>query len=85
MRGRQPTTGGSAAPPDQLASVFARLDEDPITPELRESPVPSPDWLPGPALPWVLRERRVVPEPVAAGLVLLEKSQRRSTARRYVG
>ncbi|KZB79557.1 glycosyltransferase family 2 protein [Amycolatopsis regifaucium] len=26
------------------------LTEDPITPELRHSPVPGPDWLPGPAL-----------------------------------
>ena len=26
------------------------LREDPITPELRYSPVPGPDWLPGPAL-----------------------------------
>ena len=26
------------------------LAEDPITPELRTSPVPGPDWLPGPAL-----------------------------------
>ncbi|QRP49725.1 glycosyltransferase family 2 protein [Amycolatopsis sp. FDAARGOS 1241] len=39
-----------------LASVTGRclvepgLGEDPITPELRESPVPGPDWLPGPAL-----------------------------------
>jgi GT2 family glycosyltransferase len=36
-------------------------------------------------LPWVLRERRVVPSTVEQGLVLLEDSQRRSTARRYVG
>jgi GT2 family glycosyltransferase len=36
-------------------------------------------------LPWVLRNRRVVPPGVEAGLVLLEDSQRRSTARRYVG
>ncbi|APU20087.1 glycosyltransferase family 2 protein [Actinoalloteichus sp. GBA129-24] len=36
-------------------------------------------------LPWVLRERRVVPTRVEAGLLLLEESQRRSTARRYVG
>lgn len=36
-------------------------------------------------LPWVLRERRVVPPHVEAGLVLLEDSQRRSPARRYVG
>jgi GT2 family glycosyltransferase len=39
-----------------LASVTGRclvapdLREDPITPELRHSPVPGPDWLPGPAL-----------------------------------
>lgn len=39
-----------------LASVTGRclvepeLAEDPITPELRHSPVPGPDWLPGPAL-----------------------------------
>jgi hypothetical protein len=26
------------------------LAEDPITPELRDSPVPGPEWLPGPAL-----------------------------------
>lgn len=36
-------------------------------------------------LPWVLRERKVVPPHVEAGLVLLEESQRRSPARRYVG
>lgn len=36
-------------------------------------------------LPWVLRERRVLPTQVEAGLVLLEDSQRRSPARRYVG
>lgn len=36
-------------------------------------------------LPWVLRERKVVPSSVEAGLVLLEESQRRSSARRYVG
>ncbi|WP_216207394.1 glycosyltransferase family 2 protein [Amycolatopsis aidingensis] len=35
-------------------------------------------------LPWVLRERRVVPRRVEEGLVLLEDAQRRSTARRYV-
>jgi glycosyltransferase involved in cell wall biosynthesis len=39
-----------------LGSVTGRclvepdLREDPITSELRESPVPGPDWLPGPAL-----------------------------------
>lgn len=39
-----------------LGSVTGRclvepdLREDPITPELRYSPVPGPDWLPGPAL-----------------------------------
>jgi GT2 family glycosyltransferase len=39
-----------------LASVTGRclvepsLVEDPLTPELRYSPVPGPDWLPGPAL-----------------------------------
>ncbi|WP_459546652.1 glycosyltransferase family 2 protein [Nocardia sp. X0981] len=36
-------------------------------------------------LPWVLRERKVVPPHIEAGLVLLEESQRRSPARRYVG
>jgi GT2 family glycosyltransferase len=36
-------------------------------------------------LPWVLAERRVVPAPVEAGLVLLEEPQRRSAARRYIG
>lgn len=36
-------------------------------------------------LPWVLRERRVVPAHVEHGLRLLEEPQRRSTARRYVG
>ncbi|MET9026548.1 glycosyltransferase [Nocardia sp. NPDC004168] len=36
-------------------------------------------------MPWVLRERKVLPPPVEAGLVLLEESQRRSPARRYVG
>ncbi|WPO70324.1 glycosyltransferase family 2 protein [Streptomyces sp. KN37] len=39
-----------------LATVTARIlvepggAEDPITEELRDSPVPGPDWLPGPAL-----------------------------------
>jgi GT2 family glycosyltransferase len=43
-----------------LASVTARIlvgparVEDPITPELRHSPVPGPPWLPGPALLGVL-------------------------------
>lgn len=36
-------------------------------------------------LPWILRERRVVPRDVERGLVLLEEPQRRSVARRYVG
>ncbi|MEU2030687.1 glycosyltransferase family 2 protein [Nocardia amamiensis] len=36
-------------------------------------------------LPWVLRERKVLPPCVESGLVLLEESQRRSLARRYVG
>jgi GT2 family glycosyltransferase len=34
---------------------------------------------------WVIRHRRVVPQHVEAGLLSLEESQRRSTARRYVG
>ncbi|MFG2719726.1 glycosyltransferase family 2 protein [Streptomyces sp. NPDC048416] len=37
------------------------------------------------ALPWVLRERRVLPTEVEARLRLLEEAQRRSSARRYVG
>ncbi|MBB6121899.1 glycosyltransferase family 2 protein [Nocardiopsis algeriensis] len=43
-----------------LGSVTARIlvepggEEDPITPELRYSPVEGPDWLPGPALLGVL-------------------------------
>lgn len=36
-------------------------------------------------LPWVLRERRVIPASVEAGLRLLEASRRSSQARRYVG
>ncbi len=36
-------------------------------------------------IPWVLRERAVVPAGVERGLVLLEESQRNSVARRYVG
>ncbi|MFI6043844.1 glycosyltransferase family 2 protein [Nocardia sp. NPDC051321] len=36
-------------------------------------------------LPWVLRERKVLPPRVEEGLVLLEESQRNSPARRYVG
>lgn len=36
-------------------------------------------------LPWVLRERRVVPRDVERGLCLLEEPRRRSVARRYVG
>ncbi|MGW0085010.1 glycosyltransferase family 2 protein [Streptomyces sp. NPDC003393] len=37
------------------------------------------------ALPWVLRERRVLPPEVEGRLRLLEDSQRRSRARRYTG
>jgi GT2 family glycosyltransferase len=36
-------------------------------------------------LPWVIRERRVVPPAVEQRLMVLERVQRRSTARRYVG
>lgn len=36
-------------------------------------------------LPWVLRERQVVPPEVEHGLRLLEAPQRHSRARRYVG
>lgn len=36
-------------------------------------------------LPWVLRERRVIPDHLEYGLRLLEEPQRTSTARRYVG
>lgn len=36
-------------------------------------------------LPWVLRERRVVPPRVEEGLCLLEQAQHESMARRYVG
>jgi GT2 family glycosyltransferase len=35
-------------------------------------------------LPWVMRERRVVPPHVERGLLLLEASQLRSRARRYI-
>ncbi|MDN0200642.1 glycosyltransferase [Streptomyces sp. S.PNR 29] len=37
------------------------------------------------ALPWVLRERRVLPEEVESRLRLLEPAQRRSKARSYTG
>ncbi|MFF9485120.1 glycosyltransferase family 2 protein [Streptomyces sp. NPDC014676] len=37
------------------------------------------------ALPWVLRERRVLPDEVESRLRLLEPAQRASTARRYTG
>ncbi|MFC4472166.1 glycosyltransferase family 2 protein [Streptomyces xiangluensis] len=37
------------------------------------------------ALPWVLRERHVLPPEVESRLRLLEDSQRHSTARRYTG
>ncbi|POX43863.1 glycosyl transferase [Streptomyces sp. Ru71] len=37
------------------------------------------------ALPWVLRERRVLPAEVEARMRLLERAQRQSKARRYVG
>ncbi|MEU0060596.1 glycosyltransferase [Streptomyces sp. NPDC006334] len=37
------------------------------------------------ALPWVLRERRVLPAEVESRLRLLEAAQRESTARRYIG
>lgn len=36
-------------------------------------------------LPWVLRQRRVVPDSVEQGLRALEHAQRSSVARRYVG
>jgi GT2 family glycosyltransferase len=36
-------------------------------------------------LPWVIRDRRVIPASVEAGLRRLEKPQRYSVARRYVG
>jgi GT2 family glycosyltransferase len=36
------------------------------------------------ALPWVLRERRVLPAEVEARMRVLEEAQRRSSARRYV-
>jgi hypothetical protein len=35
-------------------------------------------------LPWVLRERRVLPAHAEARFTALEDAQRRSTARRYV-
>ncbi|MEU3016792.1 MULTISPECIES: glycosyltransferase [unclassified Nocardiopsis] len=44
----------------RLGAITARLlveprgEEDPLTPELRHSPLPCPDWLPGPALLGVL-------------------------------
>ena len=34
--------------------VEPEMTEDPLTPELRYSPVPGPDWLPGPALLGIL-------------------------------
>ncbi|KOT43591.1 glycosyl transferase [Streptomyces caelestis] len=37
------------------------------------------------ALPWVLRERRVLPHEVESRLRLLDPAQRTSTARRYIG
>ena len=37
------------------------------------------------ALPWVLRERRVLPSEVESRLRLLEAPQRQSTARQYTG
>ncbi|MFD7702613.1 glycosyltransferase family 2 protein [Streptomyces caelestis] len=37
------------------------------------------------ALPWVLRERRVLPRQVESRLRLLDPAQRTSTARRYLG
>ncbi|MFE4052098.1 glycosyltransferase family 2 protein [Streptomyces sp. YIM B13518] len=37
------------------------------------------------ALPWVLRERRVLPHEVESRLRLLDPAQRTSTARRYLG
>ncbi|MFL6055873.1 MAG: glycosyltransferase family 2 protein [Actinoallomurus sp.] len=37
-----------------LILVEPGLEEDPITPELRHSPVPAPDWMPGPALMSIL-------------------------------
>jgi hypothetical protein len=35
-------------------------------------------------IPWVLRERRVLPPHAEARFAALEDAQRRSTARRYV-
>ncbi|GAA4615577.1 glycosyltransferase [Actinoallomurus liliacearum] len=37
-----------------LILVEPGLEEDPITPELRHSPVPAPGWMPGPALMSIL-------------------------------
>ncbi|MET7854911.1 glycosyltransferase [Streptomyces avermitilis] len=37
------------------------------------------------ALPWVLRERRVLPAEVEARMRVLEEAQQRSSARRYLG
>ena len=43
-----------------LGAITARLvvepsgEEDPLTPELRNSPVPGPEWLPGPAILGIL-------------------------------
>ncbi|MFI1423057.1 glycosyltransferase family 2 protein [Streptomyces sp. NPDC020731] len=37
------------------------------------------------ALPWVLRERRVLPTEIEARMRILEEAQQRSAARRYVG
>jgi hypothetical protein len=36
-------------------------------------------------LPWVIRERRVIPPAVEAGIRLLEAPRRASPARRYIG
>ena len=35
-------------------------------------------------MPWVLRERRVLPPAAEARFAALDESQRRSTARRYI-
>lgn len=51
----------------------------------RDSATAAALWWAVRGLPWVMRERRVVPAHVEHGLRLLEESQRTSTARRYVG
>ncbi|WP_280491905.1 hypothetical protein [Nocardia asiatica] len=97
----RPSCGGGGAGPGTPRGPRARGGAGGGPPPPPPRPPPPPPAVLGPpppppttaaavvetlrGLPWVLRERRVLPPQVEAGLVRLEESQRRSVARRYVG